>query len=96
MSFERKKRNESIEELLVRMTDGDKNAALQLTEMGVISRSKYITVCFGEVDGDNDSRSESGRKLLDFAIANVLVEAISQTESGLYFRKGGLTAYFPA
>ncbi len=54
VSFERKKRNESIEELLVRMTDGDKSAAVQLTEMGVISRSKYITVCFGEVDGVND------------------------------------------
>ena len=94
VSFERKKRNESIEELLVRMTDGDKSAALQLTEMGVISRSKYITVCFGEVDDVNEKRSESGRKLLDFAIANVLVEAISQTESGLYFRKGELHGVF--
>lgn len=95
--FELKKRSDSIEELLVRMTDGDKGASAQLLEMGLISRSKYITVCFGELDdvmSDGSSRLESGRKLLDFAITNVLVESISQTDSGIYFRKGKLHGIF--
>lgn len=93
--FERKKRNDTIEELLVRMTDGDKQATAQLSELGVISRSNYLTVCFGELDlVRNESRSESGRKLLDFAIVNVLAESVAQTDSGLYFRKGELHGIF--
>lgn len=95
--FELKKRNDSIEELLVRITDGDKSASAQLIKMGLVSRSKYITVCFGELDGvtsDGKGRSEPGRNLLDFAITNVLVESISQTDSGIYFRKGELHGIF--
>ncbi|KRE44885.1 response regulator [Paenibacillus sp. Soil522] len=95
--FEIEKRNDSIEELLVRLADGDKSASVQLKKMGVVSRSKYMTVCFGELDGvrsDGNNRLESGRKLLDFAISNVLVESISQTDSGIYFRKGDLHGIF--
>jgi two-component system response regulator YesN len=95
--FELKKRNDSIEELLVRMTNGDKSASAQLKEMGLVSRSKYITVCFGELDGvmsDGNSRTEPSRNLLDFAISNVLVESIGQTDSGIYFRKGELHGMF--
>lgn len=89
--FERSKRSESIEEQLARLTDGDRSASAFLSEMGVIARSSYMTVVFGEIDGaPDDKRSESARKLQNFSVANVLEEAVSQTGAGLYFRKGEL------
>ncbi len=89
--FERKKRNETIEALLNRLTDGDKVAADMLQELGAVTNNGYVTVCLAELDnlldGTNRWRDQE-RNLIDFAVTNVMVETVTQTGRGFYFRKG--------
>lgn len=96
--FEKQKHKRTIEELLERLADGDKGAIAELRRLDVIRSIGYMTFCFGDMDKnvqDNSLRwQDQERKLVDFAITNVLSEAVSQTGTSIYFRKGELHGVF--
>jgi len=96
--FEKQNHKHTIEELLERLADGDKGAISELRRLGVIKGNRYMTFCFGDMDKnvqDNSIRwQDQERKLVDFAITNVLSEAVSQTGASIYFRKGELHGIF--
>ena len=89
--YEQKKRTDTIEELLDRIMDGDMVAVRQLEELGVVAVSRFVTVCLAEIDrlsDDSNRWEEREKRLLDFAISNVIAEAVAETGNGLPFRKG--------
>jgi two-component system response regulator YesN len=89
--FERKKRTDTIEELLDRLTDGNRSAEDDLAELGVVLKRRYATIFLAELDRvpDEENRwQERERKLLDFAVSNVMNEAVARSGSGIVFRKG--------
>ncbi|WP_168120537.1 response regulator [Paenibacillus sp. HB172176] len=95
--FETRKRAETIEELLERLTHGEKNAATQLNELGVIARSNYLSVCFGELEWEEEKGGRwrnQERKLVDFAVENVLSESILPSGIGFCFRRGQFYGLF--
>ncbi len=89
--YEQKKRTDTIEELLDRIMDGDMVAVRQLEELGVVAVSRFVTICLAEIDrlsDDSNRWEEREKRLLDFAISNVIAEAVAETGNGLPFRKG--------
>ncbi|QYR19469.1 response regulator [Paenibacillus sp. sptzw28] len=91
--FESKKRTETIGELLDRLTDGNRSAAESLTQLGIVTGQRLVTVCLAELDGISGNAQrwqERERKLIDFAVSNIIAEAVVKAGSGLMFRKGDL------
>ncbi|MBD0382958.1 response regulator [Paenibacillus sedimenti] len=89
--YEKKKRDDTIEELLDRLTDGDVAAAHSLQESGILEQTSYVTVCMGEwnhIPDDTGRWQERERKLIEFAIANIMVEIVTESGQGFFFRKG--------
>ncbi|WP_438491848.1 response regulator [Paenibacillus sp. IHBB 3054] len=90
-SYERKNHSVTIEELLEQITDGSKGAAAALARMGNIAISRYATVCVVEIDeysGMPTRWEERERKLVEFALSNIIKETVEEAGSGYVFRKG--------
>ncbi|RCX21576.1 two-component system response regulator YesN [Fontibacillus phaseoli] len=90
--YERKNRTVTIEELLDGLMDGDKRAAGQLIDMGAIALSTYTGVILLETDEEigGDSRwEERERKLVHFALNNVMKETLDNRDNCLMFHKDG-------
>ncbi|WP_334073913.1 response regulator [Paenibacillus sp. A14] len=90
--YERKNRTVTIEELLDSLMDGDKRAAGELIRMGAIALSRYTGVCVLEPDEEmgGDSRwEERERKLVQFALNNIIKETLESRGNGLMFHKDG-------
>ncbi|WP_217591733.1 response regulator [Cohnella sp. GbtcB17] len=90
--FEKQKRLDAIEEALQRLIDGDRSAAGSLRSKLTFEARARVSVAFGEMDGiglEGENRwQDQERKLIDFAIVNVLSEAVAETGSAIYFRHG--------
>ncbi|ACT00647.1 response regulator [Paenibacillus sp. JDR-2] len=96
--FERQKRNNTIEEMLAGLTDEDSSAMPELKKFGVIHGSRFISVCYCELDKwdwqEEKRWKEQEKRLIDFSIANILVESLDHSDIGIYFRKGRFHGIF--
>jgi two-component system response regulator YesN len=89
--YEQKERKVTIEELLDRLTDGDKGTAVELNNMGIITVSSYVSICMLEIDEDTERSlrwEDRERKLVEFALHNIIKETVDDIRSGFIFRKG--------
>lgn len=89
--LERHVHDSSIEELLDRLTDGDSQAGRILDDLLELDPDKHLTVCVGEWKGElsGDGRwQERERKLIDFAVRNVMMDILKVHREGYFFRKG--------
>ncbi|MFD3258388.1 response regulator [Paenibacillus lentus] len=90
--YERKNRTVTIEELLDDLTDGNRKAAAELIHLGAIAISRYTTVCLLETDAEMGGAShweERERKLVHFALNNIIKETIEAAGNALMFHKEG-------
>ncbi|WP_379151620.1 response regulator [Paenibacillus sp. sgz5001063] len=90
-SYERKNHSITIEGLLEGLTDGNKGAVSTLASMGYIAITRYASVCVIEPDeyGGQASRwEERERKLVDFALSNIIKETVDAEGNSYVFRKG--------
>ncbi|WP_110932071.1 response regulator [Paenibacillus bouchesdurhonensis] len=90
--YERKNRTVTIEELLDSLTDGNRKAAAELIHLGAIAISRYTTVCLLETDADLSGTSrweERERKLVHFALNNIIKETIETAGNAIMFHKEG-------
>ncbi|MBW4080314.1 response regulator [Paenibacillus sp. S150] len=90
-SYERKNHSITIEELLERLTDGNKGAAAALARMGNIAITRYASVCVVETDEyvvQTSRWEERERKLVEFALSNIIKETVDAAGNGYVFRKG--------
>ncbi|WP_019636775.1 response regulator [Paenibacillus fonticola] len=98
--YERKNRTVTIEELLDSLTDGNRKAAAELIHLGAIAISRYTTVCLLETDTDTNTDAdavmsgashweERERKLVHFALNNIIKETIEAAGNALMFHKEG-------
>jgi two-component system response regulator YesN len=90
--YEKKNRSTTIEQLLNRLLDGDKKTLTELSQMGVIAVSRFTTVCVFEIDENINSShwEERERSLVNFALSNIIREALDQersTGNGLLVQK---------
>jgi two-component system, response regulator YesN len=89
--LERNIHNKTIEELLDQLTDGDGNAARVLNETLGFSKRKHAAVCVGEwsrVLPKEGRWEEREKRLVDFAVTNVMIEIVKKTSDCFFFRKG--------
>ncbi|MNM09146.1 putative response regulatory protein [compost metagenome] len=89
--FKQKNRTVTIEELLDNLTNGNRSTASELARIGGIVPSSFCSVCVIETDeyGASSSRwEERERKLVEFALSNIIREAIEARGEGFLFRKG--------
>ena len=89
--YEQRNRRLTIEELLDKLTDGNKGTADALLDMGIIALSRYVSICIVETDESSAQPSrweERERKLIDFALSNIIKETVEQNENSYMFRKG--------
>lgn len=94
--LEQDSKDRSFEELLDRLTDGDEKVVYILEETLRLNCGKHATVCVGDY-----SRGVRGqvrwqkreRKLIDFAITNVMRESLKNIPNSLFFRKGDIFCY---
>lgn len=90
--YERKNRTVTISELLESLMDGDKRASGELTRMGAIALSRYTSVCLIEIDeeiGGESHWAAQERKLLHFALNNIVKETLDSCNNCLMFQKDG-------
>lgn len=90
--YERKNRTVTIEEWLDGLMDGDKRAAGELIRMGAVALSRHTCVCMLETDEEpgGDSRwAERERKLVQFALNNIMKETLESRDNCLMFHKEG-------
>lgn len=93
--YERKNRTVTIEELLDSLTDGNRRAAAELIQLGAIAVSRYTTVCLLDTDTDSEAGEgasrweERERKLVQFALNNIIKETIDAAGNALMFHKEG-------
>ncbi|AIQ24538.1 MULTISPECIES: response regulator [unclassified Paenibacillus] len=89
--YEQRNHRLTIEELLDKLTDGNKGTADTLQDMGIIALSRYVSICIVETDESSGQPSrweERERKLIDFALSNIIKETVEQRENSYMFRKG--------
>lgn len=97
--LERDVRDRSIEEQLERLTDGDGQAALRLQESLNLEAGKQAAICVGDysrIVRDEAHWQERERKVIDFAITNVMREMLKEMPGSLFFRKGDLFCFLMA
>lgn len=92
--YERKQHTVMIEELLDGLMDGNKRAASELTRLGAVALSRYTSVCLLETDegldrGGTSRWEERERKLVHFALHNIIKETVDPDGSSLMFQKDG-------
>lgn len=89
--YERKNRIVTIEEMLDSLTDGNRGVADTLIDMGVVTVSSIVSICLLEMDEDAERSirwEERERKLVEFALFNIIKETVDQLGNGFVFRKG--------
>lgn len=94
--LERDNKDRSFEELLDRLTDGDNNAVLALQKSLNLNDGKHAAVCVGDYSRgvqDQIRWQKRERKLIDFAITNVMRESLKNIPNSLFFRKGDIFCY---
>ncbi|ASA22164.1 response regulator [Paenibacillus donghaensis] len=90
-SYERKSLSMTAQEQLEQLTDGNKAAATALALMGNTAISRYASVCVIQTDEYSDQPSrweERERKLVEFALSNIIKETVDGIGNGYVFRKG--------
>jgi two-component system response regulator YesN len=90
-SYERKNLSVTVEEQLEQLTDGNKAAAGTLARMGNTAITRYASVCVIETDeysGQPSRWEERERKLVEFALSNIIKETVDGRGNGYVFRKG--------
>lgn len=93
--YEKKNRSRTIEQLLDGLLDGDLKTINELSQLGAIAISRFITVCVLEMDEHAESSKweERERNLVNFALSNIIRETLDQgqnTAKGLLIQKEGL------
>lgn len=89
--YEQKNRSVTIEELLEQLTDGNRSRAAEFIRMAGVADPKYFTVCVvetDEYDGQSSRWEERERKLVAFALSNIIKETAEAQGQGFMFRKG--------
>ncbi|WP_059054151.1 response regulator transcription factor [Paenibacillus senegalimassiliensis] len=90
--YERKHRTVTISEYLDSLMDGDQRAANELTRMGAVPLSRYTSICLIEIDDEMGGEShwaERERKLVHFALNNIMKETLDSCDNCLMFVKDG-------
>lgn len=90
-SYERKNLSITVEEQLEKLTDGNQAAAAALARMGNTAITRYTSVGVIETDEYSDQPSrweERERKLVEFALLNIIKETVETRGNGYVFRKG--------
>lgn len=90
--YERKHRTVTISELLDSLMDGDQRASNELITMGAITLSRYTSICLIEMDDEMGGEShwaERERKLVHFALNNIMKETVDSCSNCLMFVKDG-------
>ncbi|MDM5277465.1 response regulator [Paenibacillus silvae] len=94
--LERDNKDRSFEELLDRLTDGDDKAVYALQKFLNLDDGKHAAVCVGDYSRgvqDQIRWQKRERKLIDFAITNVMRESLKNIPNSLFFRKGDMFCY---
>ncbi|QOS79400.1 response regulator [Paenibacillus sp. JNUCC31] len=94
--LERDNKDRSFEELLDRLTDGDDKAVYALQKFLNLNDGKLAAVCVGDYSRgvqDQIRWQKRERKLIDFAITNVMRESLKNIPNSLFFRKGDMFCY---
>ncbi|MBT2288421.1 response regulator [Paenibacillus albidus] len=89
--YEQKNRSVTIEELLEQLTDGNRSRAAQFIRMAGRADTEFVTVCVAEMDeydGQSFHWEECERKLVAFALSNIIKETVEARGKGFVFRKG--------
>ncbi|KAI7251726.1 hypothetical protein KC345_g11546, partial [Hortaea werneckii] len=90
-SYERKNLSVTVGEQLEQLTDGNKAAAAALARLGNTAITRYASVCVIETDeysGEPSRWEERERKLVEFALSNIIKETVDGRGNGYVFRKG--------
>ncbi|WNS44894.1 response regulator [Paenibacillus sp. MMS20-IR301] len=90
-TYERRNLSVTVEEQLEQLTDGNKAAAVTLARMGNTAITRYASICVIETDEYSDQPSrweERERKLVEFALSNIIKETVDERGNGYVFRKG--------
>ncbi|QUL53418.1 response regulator [Paenibacillus tritici] len=88
--LERNVRVRTTEELLDRLTDGDEGAIPELERIGQFWADRQHAVCvaeWGRVSPEEGRWQERERKLIDFAVANIMGEIVRGIPGSAFFRK---------
>ncbi len=96
LHLERDNEHRTIEELLDRMTDGDQQAVQILQNFLTLENDQSVVVCVGDYSRSEQEQArwqKRERKLIDFAITNVMRESLKEIPGSLFFRKGELFGY---
>lgn len=88
--LERNVRAKTIEEQMDRLTDGDEAAITELEQSGLVWTEGNLVVCvaeWGRVSPEEGRWQERERKLIDFAVANIMGEIVRDLPSSCFYRK---------
>ncbi|WP_338539617.1 response regulator [Paenibacillus tundrae] len=94
--LERDNKDRSFEELLDRLTDGDDKAVHALQKSLNLYDDKHAVVCVADYSRSVQDQlrwQKRERKLIDFAITNVMRESLKNIPNSLFFRKGDMFCY---
>lgn len=94
--LEQDSKDRSFEELLDRLTDGDEKVVHSVEKSLKLDCVNFATICVGDYSrGVQEQRrwQKRERKLIDFAITNVMRESLKDIPNSLFFRKGDLFCY---
>ncbi|CAH1195541.1 Protein-glutamate methylesterase/protein-glutamine glutaminase [Paenibacillus auburnensis] len=89
--YEQKNRSVTIEELLEQLADGNRSRAAEFIRMAGRADRDFVTVCVvetDEYDGQSSRWKERERKLVTFALSNIIKETVEAHGNGYVFRKG--------
>lgn len=88
--LERNVHARTMEELLDRLTDGDEGAIPELERIGLFQADRQLAICvaeWGRVSPEEGRWQERERKLIDFAVANIMGEIVRSIPGSTFFRK---------
>ncbi|WP_339308285.1 response regulator [Paenibacillus sp. FSL R5-0519] len=94
--LERDNEDRTFEELLERLTDGDHHAIQILQNSLTLEDGMLATICacdYSRSVQDQLRWQKRERKLIDFAITNVMRESLRTIPLSLFFRKGEMFCY---
>ncbi|WP_342565625.1 response regulator [Paenibacillus sp. FSL R7-0345] len=89
--YEKKNRSITMEELLEQLADGNRSRAAEFIAMAGRTDTQWVTVCVIETDeyhGQSSRWEERERKLVAFALSNIIKETVEAQSNGFVFRKG--------
>ncbi|WP_018752017.1 response regulator [Paenibacillus sanguinis] len=88
--LERNIRAKTTEELLDRLTDGDRSVVAEIVQISGERPERSVTVCvaeWGRAALEQNRWQERERRLIDFAVTNIMGEIVRDMRGSFFFRK---------